>query len=777
MCFTIQGAMGITMMATIHTPGRWTRRLTFMLVALGGSVLISPTASAAGFGVNTTSDTVDQDLNNAACLDQFNKCSLRAAIMQANKTPGKDTITLPTNLGTYNLGIIGRNEDAAVSGDLDITESVDIVIDSSGGGLSHATIDAGGVELQSDRVFHIVSGNPTVNFSDLIIQRGVTNQGDPNAGSSFNGAGVLIDSGTVNITNCRIQNNRIYGTNADFFTTLGGGIHVGPNGKLTLTNSLISANTALAGGGLSNQGTMNIRGGIDAAIQGNHAPKGGGGGIANLGGYLSIGQISINNNDANLGGGIYNEPQNGNNGSTNIVGADIESNKARQIMGQDPENPSGAQIPIGGIGGGIVNLGPMSIQRSVVNGNSTLDVAGTAIGSDAGGIYNSGLGNMDVVNVTISGNTGRSGGGVFTTRNMTFTNVTLFGNRAEPCTLGGSCDARGATGGNELSVFNTNPGVAANDNDPDVVITNSILADGTFSNNAIVNSAAVGVCAGTSGYAAYITSGGYNIGGDASCDLTATTDRSNLNNNTDPSLLIDDTLLSDSTGITTKVHKLLVGSPAINQVPSNIANPCPLVDQRNMLRGYTGSGDICDIGAYEFEAGTLASNNYVDLKTTVTDRYDPATVGQQNTYTITVANLYDTFSVTSASLVITVPGQLQVNLIKTSAGIACPNTVINYTITCPITSIAPQDRVQVFIDVTPQQGASSVTVTAEATVPKDGGQIDAFPGNNKASQTTEIKGSGDGSTNFGGTGGGGNLGVLLWIALAGWAQRRFYTTH
>lgn len=751
------------MMATIHTPGRWTRHLTFMLLALGGSALITPTASATtNFVVNIFSDTVDNDLAslNSPCADINGNCSLRAAIQQANKTPGKDTITLTS--GTYSLTLGGRNEDAAATGDLDITDSVDIVV--SGGG--YATIDAGGAQATSDRVFHIVSGNPTVNFTDLIIQRGITDQGG--AGSSFNGAGVLIDSGTVNITNCRIQNNVIYGTNADFFTTLGGGIHVGPNGKLTLINTLVSANTALAGGGLSNQGTMNIRGGVDAAITANHAPKGGGGGIANLGGYLSIGQISINNNDANLGGGIYNEPQNGNNGSTNIVGADVESNKARQIMGQDPNNPAGPQIPIGGIGGGIVNLGPMSIQRSVVNGNSTLDVAGTAIGADAGGIYNSGLGNMDVVNVTISGNHGRSGGGVFTTRNMTFTNVTLFGNRAEPCTLGGSCDARGATGGNELSVFNTNIGVAAND--PDVVITNTILADGSYSNNAIVNGAAVGVCAGTSGYAAYITSGGYNIGGDASCNLTATTDRSNLNNNTNPSLLIDDTLLSDSTGITTKVHKLLAGSPAIDQVPSNIANPCPLVDQRNMLRGYTGSGDICDIGAYEYGAGTVASNNYVDLKTTVTDRFDPATVGQQNTYTITVANLYDTVAVTSGTVLITVPGQLQVNLIKTLGGIACFNTVTNYTITCTISSIPTQDRVQVFIDVTPQQGASSVTVSAEASVT---GLIDAFPGNNKASQTTEIKGSGDGSTNFGGTGGGGNVGALLWIAMAGWSWRRF----
>lgn len=753
-----EGATGITMTAATYTPTRWARHLALMLAVLGGSILTSQTAFAVDFVVNTANDTIDADLNNATCADQSGKCSLRAAIMQANKTSGgTDTITIPAGLGPYTLSIVGRNENAAATGDLDITDSV--IIASSGG---YATISAGtpptppNVDTR-DRVFHIASGNPTVTFTGLIITDGLTVE-DSNA-AFFNGAGVMIDSGTVTISDCRIQNNHVTGTTADFFTTLGGGIHVGTDGTLTLSNSTVSSNSALAGGGLSNQGTANIR--SNTFITNNNAASGGGGGIANLGGYLNVGQATIDQNKANLGGGIYNAPQKGNNGSANIVGAAIEYNVAKALSGE-----------VGGLGGGIYNLGPMVIQRSAINNNETANAAtpSTGVGADAGGIYNSGLGNIDIANVTISTNKARGGGGIFTTRNVTLTNVTIFNNKAEPCTLGvGGCDARGAIGGNQLSAYFSDPDNNAA-NRPDVVISNTILADGSYS-----NASGNGVCAGSTGYADYITSNGYNISGDASCDLIAASDRTNLNNNTNPSLAgylgIDESLQVNNAppGTTTKTHQIFAGSPARDGIPGNVANPCPLIDQRNLLRGSSGAlGDVCDIGAYEYNAGTAASNSYVDLKTTVTDRYDPATAGQQNTYTITVTNLYDSVDVSSVTLTINVPAQLQLNTVKPAN--TC--SFANYTLTCPLGLIAAQDKKQIFIDVTPLV-AGTVTVTADAAV-TELGKIDAFIANNTASQSTEIKGAENGSTNFSGTGGGGGaIGALLWIAAAGWSWRRF----
>src|SRR5438105_4347922 len=48
--------------------------------------------------------------------------SLREAIIRSNATPGQETIALPA--GTYRLTLAGAYEDAAATGDLDITDHV-----------------------------------------------------------------------------------------------------------------------------------------------------------------------------------------------------------------------------------------------------------------------------------------------------------------------------------------------------------------------------------------------------------------------------------------------------------------------------------------------------------------------------------------------------------------------------------------------------------------------------------------------------------------------------
>src|SRR4051794_19351170 len=75
-------------------------------LALGGMFLVgSPGASAATIGVTTTADS--------------GPGSLRAAISEANATPGPDVIQVPA--GTYLLSTVGQNEDDNATGDLDIT--------------------------------------------------------------------------------------------------------------------------------------------------------------------------------------------------------------------------------------------------------------------------------------------------------------------------------------------------------------------------------------------------------------------------------------------------------------------------------------------------------------------------------------------------------------------------------------------------------------------------------------------------------------------------------
>jgi hypothetical protein len=68
--------------------------------------------------VNTTVDSVDL-LADDFCADQSGNCSLRAAVQCANLWPGEQTIELADE--TYILTRAGANENAAATGDLDVT--------------------------------------------------------------------------------------------------------------------------------------------------------------------------------------------------------------------------------------------------------------------------------------------------------------------------------------------------------------------------------------------------------------------------------------------------------------------------------------------------------------------------------------------------------------------------------------------------------------------------------------------------------------------------------
>ena len=92
--------------------------------------------------------------------------SLRQAIINANANAGTDTITF-VGSGTYLLTITGAVEDAAATGDLDITEDLIII----GNGTGNTVIDASGFGGTPDRVFDI-RGNSTATISGLTIQGG-----------------------------------------------------------------------------------------------------------------------------------------------------------------------------------------------------------------------------------------------------------------------------------------------------------------------------------------------------------------------------------------------------------------------------------------------------------------------------------------------------------------------------------------------------------------------------------------------------------------------------
>ena len=148
-------------------------------------VLHPKVAQAATFTVNSTADAVDANLGDGLCDDGAGNCTLRAAIMVTNALAAADTITLPA--GTYTLAITGSGEDAAFTGDLDITDDLTII----GTGSATTIIDGGGI----DRVIHVLAGN-TVEIFGVTIRNGDAGN-DPGGGGILNNGVMTLTKSTV----------------------------------------------------------------------------------------------------------------------------------------------------------------------------------------------------------------------------------------------------------------------------------------------------------------------------------------------------------------------------------------------------------------------------------------------------------------------------------------------------------------------------------------------------------------------------------------------------
>jgi len=154
-------------------------------------------------------------------------CSLRQAVTLSNACPGTQTIRIPA--GTYTLSIPGPNEESNVSGDLDITQDVNIV------GEGFPAVDGNHL----DRVFDIKAG-ATVSMQDLIIQNGLAQW-----------AGGLQNYGNLTASGVLIQGNQ---------DTIGGGAAGAWNGGVaSFTHSAFFANDSYEEvAGIGNDGTLSL---------------------------------------------------------------------------------------------------------------------------------------------------------------------------------------------------------------------------------------------------------------------------------------------------------------------------------------------------------------------------------------------------------------------------------------------------------------------------------------------------------------------------------------
>ena len=544
------------------------------LTSMVAAMLFAGATSAATISVNTFDDVIGDD----------GVCSLREAVIAANTNspsgaaagecaagqaaPTVDVISLPA--GTYTLSIppedatpvevsannwqvgeytatwqastyiVSATPDAA-KGDLDITESVNIV----GAGKDLTIVDGGwaaepwdvmaaGFDPKvdpmetsagfGDRIFHVVS-EPLA----------------PNEAVTIN----------VQMSGLTVKGGKI--------ATVGG----------LLAPDQVTYSLRRNGGGVA---TSVAAGTYDPAASSGGVPGGGGNGGPPVvepgeeGGAtytLALADMVIMSNYAGDGGGLYN------------AAAATASNLT--VSG----NRSTAN------GGGIYNDAPMTLSNSSVSGNSAegggamfdtgshvTSIAGSTFsgnGAVGGGGVSSRSGvTIIMVNSTVSGNYGFDvGGGVYTNGRVQLIQVTIANNVS-------NADSPGAGAG-----INTFPSGAAS-----VTLRNTLLANNLAGADPL---ARVSANCGATGGAGNITSVGvglgYNLSSDNTCLLWGTGDLQNV----DAKILA----LADNGG-PTWTHALDATSPAVNA-----ASPLTqlTVDQRGVARD-----SVPDIGAYEYVA-------------------------------------------------------------------------------------------------------------------------------------------------------------------------------
>jgi hypothetical protein len=333
-------------------------------IALLG-VFLSVSAQGATFIVNSPSDVVGAaPLNDGICATAYNNgvpngvCTLRAAIMEANHTPGgPHTISLPR--GLYALTIPGNGGET--NGDLDITASMSII----GAGSSTTIID-GNHNITGNRVF-IIDSTTIVSISGVTVRNGRVTIGS---------GGGIDNSGTLTLTNSTVSGNSAGGVGGT--SEVGGGI--GNFGRLTLTNSTVSGNSSGVGGGIGNFGNATLTL-INSTVSGNSAD----GGIQNFGTLALTNSIVSGNSADGDGGGIFNDG-----GTLTLTNSTVSANRA------------------GGGGGGIFHAsrtGNVTIFSSTIMGNTAGSGTGRGVGGGIANIGSSGV-SVSFQNTILAGNQG-----------------------------------------------------------------------------------------------------------------------------------------------------------------------------------------------------------------------------------------------------------------------------------------------------------------------------------------------------------------------------------
>jgi len=222
----------------------------------------------------------------------------------------------------------------------------------------------------------------------------------------------LADSGPGSLRQAIVQSDSTPGPNKiDFAPGLSGTITL-TSGQLTIANNdvkLVGPGADVIAVSGNNASRVFEVDAVQAAISGltitsgrvSFFNPGGGGGIYNSGGTLTIADCTISGNTSTGngdGGGLYN-----NAGTVMVTGSTLRGNSSA------------------GAGGGIDSIGTLTVTRSTFLDNSSTSSAGGGIASD---------GTLTVTGSTFKGNSSTGGGGISGSGTLTIVDSTITGNSA-----------------------------------------------------------------------------------------------------------------------------------------------------------------------------------------------------------------------------------------------------------------------------------------------------------------------------------------------------------
>ncbi|MFM7059414.1 MAG: hypothetical protein ACKO2P_21080 [Planctomycetota bacterium] len=269
--------------------------------------------------------------------------TLRAAIMESNASPGIDVVQLGP--GVYQLSTAGDFEDAAATGDLDVTGELTI----RGQGADVTFIDGGFL----DRVFHVHPG-ARLTLQNMTIRNG----------RAFEGGGIY-NAGTLTLLNVNVI--------CSIAGSQGGGIY----NTGTITGNVVSVSQNIAGsrgGAINNLGSITL---TSTTLSTNYAGSRGGGLFNEPTGTVLLQNVSvINNESGSRGGGINSET----NAAVTIVNTLLERNVTDADL---PGSTASSSLDFHGI---LRSLGFNRIQvmdQTFINKAAAGLLAADEVGSDS----------------------------------------------------------------------------------------------------------------------------------------------------------------------------------------------------------------------------------------------------------------------------------------------------------------------------------------------------------------------------------------------------------